>query len=73
MPKRETLNDRYMVKSYRPTPDMVAWVGFTDWYRLEDKMEEDGIVSEDLYTEEQNGKPVLRWQDNDSPYVDHNP
>lgn len=72
---RETLNDRYMVKPYRPTPDMVAWVGFPGWYVLLEKMKEDGIDSDDIGTTSEDGytNPVLQWNDNRSIYVDHKP
>lgn len=72
---RETLNDRYMVRTYRPTHEMVEWEGFPGWYVLEDRMKDDGIDPEEIGTSSQDGytNPILRWNDNYSIYVDHHP
>lgn len=72
---RETLNDRYMVRSYRPTHEMMALTRFVGWYALEWKIKEDGLTIDDFTIKSKDGytNPVLHWRDNDSIYVDHKP
>lgn len=70
---RETLNERYLVRSRHQTPEMVICPSFSGWYTLDDKMKDDGLEDSDFAIRNENGRPVMHWQDNNSIYVDHNP
>ena len=71
--RRETLNDRYIRFSYRNITGWVALQRFPGWYQDSFEMEADGLEDSDFAIRNENGKPVMRWQDNDSIYVDRKP
>ena len=72
---RETLNDRYLVYTHRPTHEMTSWRHSPGWYTRSDKMKDDGNDYKDIGMTKKRGytKPVLHWIDNGSIYVDHEP
>ena len=69
---RETLNERYMRFSYTNVDGGVR-LGHTFWYQFDFDMKDDGLSPDDFYFTGEDHDMVMRWRDNDSPYVDHNP